>query len=162
MEYDQVKDLINTITNTDIKVFELKFENAEIKIDRNIRSAEPTVVAANVERFETAYTQQGEVVQQQVYNEQSAFIETTANVASEVVGDKVVSPIVGTFYDKSSPDAEPFVKVGSKVKKGDVLFIIEAMKVINEITSEFEGEVKEILVKDGQMVEYDQTLMIIG
>ncbi len=158
MEYNQVKDLISTITNTDIKVFELKFENAEIKIDRNIRCAEPTT---HVERVETVYAQPTET-NKQVNNVQTQVVETVEPAIQEVVGDKVVSPIVGTFYDKSSPDAQPFVKVGSKVKKGDVIFIIEAMKVINEITSEFDGEVKEILVRDGQMVEFNQTLMIIG
>ncbi len=149
MEYDQIKDLISTITNTDIKCFELKFENVDIKIDRNTRATETVGI---VDKVETVYTQAPETTQ--------AVIETP--VVKEVIGEKVVSPIVGTYYDKSAPDAEPFVKVGSKVKKGDVLFIIEAMKVINEITSDFDGEVKDILVRDGQMVEFDQTLMIIG
>ncbi len=155
MEYSQVKDLISTITNTDIKCFELKFENVDIKIDRNTRTAEPTVV-------ERVYAQTSEVTAQQVVANVQQPVATQEVPVEEVKGNKVLSPIVGTYYDKSSPDAQPFVKVGSKVKKGDVLFIIEAMKVINEITSEYDGEVLDILVRDGQMVEFEQPLMIIG
>lgn len=76
-------------------------------------------------------------------------------------GNVVKAPMVGTFYSKSSPAAEPFVKVGSKVKKGDTLCVIEAMKLMNEIESEFDGEIVEILVDDEDMVEYGQPLFII-
>ncbi len=157
MEYSQVKDLISTITNTDIKCFELKFENVDIKIDRNTRTDEPTLV----ERVYTSTNTNEGLTQPMTTNIQQP-VATQETVVNEAKGEKVVSPIVGTFYEKSSPDAQPFVKIGSKVKKGDVLFIIEAMKVINEITSEFDGEVVEILVRDGQMVEFEQPLMIIG
>ena len=77
-------------------------------------------------------------------------------------GKEVKAPIVGTFYAAPSPDAEPFVKVGSQVKKGDTIFIIESMKVMSEVPSEFDGVVKEILVKSGDPVDFDQTLMVIG
>jgi len=73
----------------------------------------------------------------------------------------VRSPLVGTFYRSSSPDEEPFVEVGDEVKTGETLCIIEAMKVMNEITSEVEGRVREILVGNGQPVEYDQKLFSI-
>ena len=69
--------------------------------------------------------------------------------------------MVGTFYSSPSPGAEPFVQVGSKIKTGDVLCIIEAMKIMNELTSETNGVVKEILVKENQTVEFGQVLMII-
>ena len=77
-------------------------------------------------------------------------------------GNIVTAPIIGTFYDSSSPDAEPFVKVGQTVHKGDVLFIIESMKVMNEVKSEFDGTVIVINVKSGETVEYDQPVMIIS
>ena len=70
--------------------------------------------------------------------------------------------MVGTFYLKPSPNAEPYVKVGQKVKKGDVLCIIEAMKLMNEIESEYDGIVEEILVKDSESVEYGQPLFRIS
>ena len=76
-------------------------------------------------------------------------------------GNEVKSPLVGTFYSASSPDAEPFVKVGDTVKKGQVLGIVEAMKLMNEIESEFDGTVKAILIENEQMVEYGQPLFII-
>ena len=73
----------------------------------------------------------------------------------------VKSPLVGTFYRAPSPESPPFVEVGSKVKKGDTLCIIEAMKVMNEIKSEHDGVVKEILVENGKPVEYGQVLFIL-
>ena len=81
--------------------------------------------------------------------------------AEEVSGNVVKSPIVGTFYAAPSPDKPPFVTVGKQVKKGDTLFIIESMKLMNEIQSEFDGSVKKILVEDGQGVEYGQPILII-
>lgn len=73
----------------------------------------------------------------------------------------IKSPMVGTFYGRPSPKAEAFVKVGDKVKKGDVVCIIEAMKLMNEVESEFDGEVVEICCKDDEMVEYGQALIKI-
>ena len=77
------------------------------------------------------------------------------------VGDQVKAPLVGTFYRKPSPDSDPFVKVGDDVKKGQVLCIIEAMKMMNEIKSEFDGKVSSIEVEDGQPVEFGQTIIVI-
>lgn len=80
----------------------------------------------------------------------------------EVDGQVVTSPIVGTFYRAPSPDADDFVKVGDSVDKGDTLCIVEAMKIMNEIESEYAGEIKKILVENAEPVEYDQPLFIIG
>lgn len=80
----------------------------------------------------------------------------------EVPGNQVKAPIVGTFYSAPSPTEKPFVSVGDTVKKGDVLFIIESMKVMNEVQSEFDGVVKKVAVNSGDAVEFDQTVMIIG
>ena len=77
------------------------------------------------------------------------------------VGNQVKAPLVGTFYRKPSPDSDPFVKVGDIVKKGQVLCIIEAMKMMNEIKSEFDGEVSSIVIEDGQPVEFGQTIIVI-
>ena len=74
---------------------------------------------------------------------------------------EVKSPLVGVFYAAPSPDAQPYVQVGSKVKKGDVLCIIEAMKLMNEITAEQDGEIVDICVNSGEVVEYSQTLFKI-
>ena len=71
------------------------------------------------------------------------------------------APIFGTFYRASAPGATPFVKEGSKVKKGDVIGIIEAMKLMNELVSPKDGKIEKILIDDGEMVEYDQVIMSI-
>lgn len=92
-------------------------------------------------------------------------ISTSAPIPSAqptVEGNIVKAPIIGTFYASSTPDAEPFVKVGQSVHKGDVLFIIESMKVMNEVKSEFDGTVIVINVKSGEAIEYDQPVMIIS
>lgn len=81
--------------------------------------------------------------------------------AEQLSGNIVKSPIVGTFYAAPSPDKAPFVKVGDTVKKGDVIMIIESMKLMNEIQSDFDGTVAEILVNNGDAVEFDQPIMVI-
>jgi len=75
-----------------------------------------------------------------------------------VVGDAILSPMVGTFYSSPSPDSAAFVKVGDRVKKGQVVAILEAMKIMNELEAEFDCEILEILKSDGQAVEYDMPL----
>ncbi len=77
-------------------------------------------------------------------------------------GNIVKAPLIGTFFAGSSPDAKPFVTIGQKVNKGDVIFIIESMKVMNEVKSEFDGTVTIINVKNGEAVDYDQPVMIIS
>jgi acetyl-CoA carboxylase biotin carboxyl carrier protein len=84
------------------------------------------------------------------------------NTADLPEGKVVKSPMVGTFYRSASPDSDPFVDVGSTVKTGDTLCIVEAMKLLNEIESEFSGTIKSILVENGQPVEYGEPLFIIG
>ncbi len=89
---------------------------------------------------------------------------TTPNAepAKEVKkGNAIVSPMVGTFYSKPSPDAEPFVKLGDVISTGDVVCIVEAMKMMNQIESEFSGKIIEICVADGDAVEYGQPIMYV-
>ena len=92
---------------------------------------------------------------------ESTLSASEASMAEEVSGKIVQSPIVGTFYSAPSPDKPPFVKTGDEVKKGDVIMIIESMKLMNEIQSEYDGVVEQILVSDGQAVEFDQPIMVI-
>ena len=96
-------------------------------------------------------------------NNESQSINKIDNnqIENEIKGNQVTSPIVGTFYRKPSPDKEPFVKVGDIVNKGDVLCIIEAMKMMNEIKSEYDGKISSIEVDDGQPVEFGQTIIVI-
>ena len=85
----------------------------------------------------------------------------TAPEALVTGGKAVKAPIVGTFYAAPSPYSKPFVSVGDKIKKGDTIFIIESMKVMSEVQSEFDGVVREICVNSGDAVEFDQTIMIL-
>ena len=88
--------------------------------------------------------------------DEKASTETTSKK-----GTPIVSPMVGTFYKAPSPDAEPFVSVGSTIKQGDVVCIVEAMKMMNEIKSEISGKITEICVEDGQPVEFGQVMMYV-
>lgn len=94
-------------------------------------------------------------------NAAAAGATPTVEAQNAVCGNVVKAPIVGTFYAAPDPSKPPFAEVGKHVKKGDVLMIIESMKLMNEITSEYDGVVKQILVKNGEAVDYDQPIMII-
>jgi acetyl-CoA carboxylase biotin carboxyl carrier protein len=87
--------------------------------------------------------------------------ETTFAEPAKPVGNIVKAPIIGTFYEASAPGKPPFVKVGDSVKKGDVLFIIESMKLMNEVTSEYDGVVSEIFAKNAAPLEFDEAVMAI-
>lgn len=91
----------------------------------------------------------------------AAAAAPAAEAGPEAGAHMVKSPIVGTFYDSPSPDADPFVKVGDRVSKGQVLCIVEAMKLMNEIESDFSGEIVKVYVQTGQPVEYGQSLFAI-
>jgi acetyl-CoA carboxylase biotin carboxyl carrier protein len=93
---------------------------------------------------------------------QAATAAAAAPTAELPKGNLVKSPMVGTFYRSPSPGANAFIEIGQAVKPGDTLCIIEAMKLLNEIEAEVAGEVKEILVENGQAVEYGQPLFVIG
>ncbi|MBX2820130.1 MAG: acetyl-CoA carboxylase biotin carboxyl carrier protein [Rhodothermaceae bacterium] len=90
-----------------------------------------------------------------------AAAEEAAPAAASENDHTIKAPIVGTFYSAPSPDADPFISVGDRVNKGDVLCIIEAMKLMNEIEAEVSGTVKEILINNSEPVEYDQPLFVI-
>jgi acetyl-CoA carboxylase biotin carboxyl carrier protein len=89
-------------------------------------------------------------------------VEASPAVAPAANGHPVIAPMVGTFYRAPAPDASPFVEVGQSVKEGDVLCIIEAMKMMNQITAERDGTVKAIEVENGDPVEFGQTLIVLG
>jgi acetyl-CoA carboxylase biotin carboxyl carrier protein len=88
-------------------------------------------------------------------------VEAASNEPAIVSGHQVNSPMVGTFYESSSPGAAPFAEVGKQVKEGDVICIIEAMKMLNQIESDKSGTIKAVLAENGQPVEFDQPLFVI-
>lgn len=139
MEYEKIRQLINDMGNSKLTSVDIEFpDGVKIKMEKKV-SAMP-------------------------FNEQVKVIEhIEENTVKEEVkcGNIVKSPMVGTFYSKSSPTSNPYVEIGAEVKKGTVLCIVEAMKLMNEIESEFNGKIVEIFVKDGEAVEYGQPLFRI-
>ena len=144
MEYEKIKQLMDDMGNSKLSSIDIDFpDGTKISMKKN-ENAEATIKTVVVENKE-------------VKTEES---EST-KLSDENTGNIVKSPMVGTFYIKPNPSAEPYVEVGKRVKKGDVLCIVEAMKLMNEIESEFDGEVAEIIVKDGEAVEYAKPLFRI-
>lgn len=152
MNYDEIKKLIDDMGDSKIDELSIEFpDGVKIKMKKD---KAPVVAPAQQETVQYISVPQNPEVK----------VEATENgTAKEKNEDyKVVkSPMVGTFYSKSSPDAEPYVEVGSKVKKGDILCIVEAMKLMNEIESEFDGEIVEVCVNDGDMVDFGKPLFKI-
>lgn len=148
MDYKEIKRLMDDMGNSKLTEIEIEFPDGikiSMKKDNSPKLSAPTpMVKENAEIVEV----------------KEAGLPTVQE-KKKTDGNIVKSPMVGTFYLKSSPTAEAFVEIGSKVKKGDTLCIIEAMKLMNEIESEFTGEVIEILVKDGEMVDYGKPLFVI-
>lgn len=143
MEYEKIKELINDFGNSKLSSINLDFpDGTKINMQKNDKEVVKVISEPITERKE------------EVQN-----ITKKDNIQE---GNIVKSPMVGTFYIKPSPTSKPYVEIGKKVKKGDVLCIIEAMKLMNEIESEFDGEIKEILLKDGETVEYGKPLFRIG
>lgn len=99
------------------------------------------------------------IPQKQVVTESNSFLTNETN--QEIHGTQIKAPIVGTFYEAPGIGKKPFVKKGQQVKKGETLFILEAMKVMNEIKAPHDGKIVAIYVKNEQLVEYDQTIMVI-
>lgn len=144
MNYEEIKKIIDDMA--DSKLDELKIEFPDGTKIKMKKKSEPVMPV-----------QTPEVVKYVATQEQAATPQKTEK--QEEPEYKVVkAPMVGTFYSKSSPDAKPYVEVGSKVKKGDILCIVEAMKLMNEIESEFDGEVVEVCVRDGEMVDFGKPL----
>ena len=148
MEYDKIKQLMEDMGKSNIEELEIEFpEGMKISMKKNV-----AVVPA-----------QQVVAQQSTNIPVVQSIQTTQPIQEEPKEEykEIKSPMVGTFYSKPSPDKEEFVKVGDKVKKGQVVCIIEAMKLMNEIEAEFDGEVVEVCKKDEDMVEYGTVLFKI-
>ena len=150
MNIDLVKQLITEFENSD--VFKMKVEIEDIKLELEKAPVAPVnVVSAPVASMPVA----------PVAPAVSQVPEAPVNKEPAVSGTPVKSPIVGVFYAASSPTAKPYVEVGSKVKAGQVLCIVEAMKVMNEIKAPIDGTVTAIMANSEDLVEYDQVLMII-
>ena len=142
MEYEQIKQLIEDMGNSKLSSIDIEFPNGvKIKMEKKEEKQQ------NISNIET------KTITETIKTE-----KTNENILE---GNIIKSPMVGTFYIKPSPNSKPYVEVGSNVKKGNILCIIEAMKLMNEIESEYEGQIAEIFVKDGEPVEYGKPLFRI-
>lgn len=155
MDYKNIYELINSIKMDHVQIefpngVKVTMSNKPIPTD----NSQGVVVSQQFTSKDPVKTSIEEISLQGVKTSEPAKGFKTEKI--------VTSPIVGTFYEASSPNAKAFVEVGTSVKKGQVLCIVEAMKLMNEIVSEYDGVIAEILVKNEQLVEYGQPMFVIA
>ena len=154
VEFKEIKELIEIIDKSQLRVFELNHNGAIIKMSKNTEAETSPSVAT------PSLPASIEIASQRVKEE--IYVREEIKEAETVKGNTIKAPIVGTFYASPAPDKDDFVKVGDSVKKGDVVCIVEAMKVMNEVVSEFDGVIKAVLAENEVLVEYGQPLFIVG
>ena len=142
MDIRKIKKLIDLIQESDVAEIEIREGEESVRINRQGQAPITTAVAAAAPAAEVV-----------VDSPAPAAVDNTANA--------VTSPMVGTFYRSSSPEAAPFVEIGQSVSAGDVICIIEAMKMFNQIEADRSGTVKSILIENGHPVEFGEPLIII-
>lgn len=149
MDLRKLKTLIDLVSESDIS--ELEITEAEGKV-RIVKAGTQSVVYTQNAPMQTSVAAPAAV----------SAVEVAPSAPAVPTGHAVKSPMVGTFYSASSPDAPPFVAVGAVVKKGQTVCIIEAMKLLNEIEADADGVITQVLVENGQPVEFGQPLYLIG
>ncbi|MBW9153848.1 acetyl-CoA carboxylase biotin carboxyl carrier protein [Clostridium estertheticum] len=173
MDYKNIQDLIKTVSDSQITCFEIETEGIRIKMEKKEAQVVVEGIPANVTHIEAAThepltgknaeMQEVHAEMQEVHAEKTED-DVSKNIVNTIPDENIFivkSPIVGTMYTSPSAESKNFVKVGSIVKVGDTLCILEAMKLMNEIESEVDGEVLEVLVSNEDMVEYGQPLFRI-
>ena len=169
MDYKNIQELIKTVSDSRLTSFEIDTDGIKIKMEKKEQQVvieKMPIYAAPLESDIVDSLTRENITANRVPAEklESDMAITIENAAKIMLDENLVvvkSPIVGTMYSSPSPELHNFVKVGSIIKKGDTLCILEAMKLMNEIESEVEGEVVEVLVSNGDMVEYGQPLFKI-
>lgn len=162
MDFEKIKELIKLVDSSSLAFFELQSNNDHIKMDKSLNRGVADSSAGNTGAVNNVVnTPVNSTISKE--NTEAVVEEAVKNVQKEtVVDDKnvsvITSPMVGTFYSSASPESSAFVEIGDKVSKGKVICIIEAMKLMNEIESDYSGIIVERLVNDGDMVEYGQPL----
>ncbi|CAN7493719.1 acetyl-CoA carboxylase biotin carboxyl carrier protein [Paraburkholderia sp. 22099] len=153
MDLRKLKTLIDLVSESGISELEVTEGEGKVRI---VKNAPPVYVQPSAS-YAPQYAQPAPPA-----GEAPAAAAPAIPAAAAPQGHVVTSPMVGTFYRAPSPGADPFVQVGDTVKEGQTICIIEAMKLLNEIESDASGVVKEILVENGQAVEYGQPLFVVG
>lgn len=161
LKVQEIRELIKLIDQSNINEFVYEQEGTKIKMKKKAAQEQP--VSVITETVQAPVPMQAQAVMPEkaaAAASAPAPVSETKESAQENL-HKIVSPMVGTFYQSPSPDEDNYVKVGSKVKKDSIVCIVEAMKLFNEIEAEVDGEIVEILVNDGQLVEYGQPLFLV-
>ena len=148
IDKEAIEELCKLLKSNDLSQIEVKHGNRSIKISKQISSI-PAISSSNLSLE----------VESNSKKQNNKKNQDNENLFRK---DSVKAPMLGTLYHASSPKSAPFIKKGSKVKVGDVIFIIEAMKTMNQVKSDREGTVREILVENGLPVEFNQDLVIIN
>ena len=156
LKIEEIHELIKLIDDSTIDEFTYENEGAKIKLKKNKEVVQQVAAQAPVAPVQAAPAQQAPKAQAPAQTEAPA----QEKAASENL-HKITSPMVGTFYASSSPEADPYVTTGSKVKENSVVCIVEAMKLFNEIEAEVKGEIVEVLAENGQLVEFGQPLFLV-
>ena len=150
MEYKEIKQLMEDMENSSLSSLDISLPDGtkiSIQKENNEETKNYTVQSSKTVKNENNEKEEQKIIESKTSNNENKKI--------------VKAPMVGTFYLKPSPTSEAYVEIGKTVKKGDTLCIIEAMKLMNEIESEFDGKIIEICVKDGEAVEYGKPLFVI-
>lgn len=156
MDLRKVKTLIDLVQQSDITELEITEGEEKVRITRGGATRQAPMATPMM------YPAMMSATQEMLAHSAAAPVSAAAEAAAEIKGHVLKSPMVGTFYRAPAPGGKPFVDVGQAVKAEDHVCIIEAMKLLNEIEAGADGVIKEILVENGQPVEYGQPLMIIG
>jgi acetyl-CoA carboxylase biotin carboxyl carrier protein len=147
MDMKQIKTLVQEFDASTLSKLKITLDAFSIELEKNVGVVQaPVMMAAPVTAVSAPV---------------AAAAVSAESVSAPISGDAILSPMVGTFYSSPSPDSAAFVKVGDRVKKGQVVAILEAMKIMNELEAEFDCEILEILKSDGQAVEYDMPLYAV-
>lgn len=160
MRFDEVKELIELINNSDLSYFEIRDDKEFIKMDksitRNYISNSNDLFDNNLNKLAITDLSNDVDIKTEVKENIEENYPSQNNDDADV--EAIVSPIVGTFYEAMSPEDEPFVSIGQKINKGQVVCIVEAMKLMNEISAEFDCEIVSVLGENGKMVQYGEPL----
>ena len=160
MDLEQIRQILDLVREHDLSEFEIEHEGLRLKVRKDANGSHIVSLPAPSAPLVLPPSPASLPSEASVPSAQSVAASADAGDA-EIELAVVKSPIVGTFYRSSEPGAASFVDIGSTVKKGDVLCIIEAMKLMNEIDSEYDGEIVNIYVENGQAVQYGERLFAI-
>tara|TARA_B100002051_G_scaffold38172_1_gene31940 strand:- start:5155 stop:5613 length:459 start_codon:yes stop_codon:yes gene_type:complete len=150
MWQNKLKEIIYILENSDVNEIEINFWGRKFRV---VKSPGINVVDENSKNNFSDFSEETKKAESKVSSDDSS---------SSSIANEILSPMPGTFYAAPSPDADAFIKKGAQVKKGDTLCIIEAMKIMNEIEAEHSGVISEILINNGEPVEYNQPLFKIN